>query len=213
MPVTIAVVDDHLLFRKGLINIVEALGADYQVKLEAENGIDMLHKLKENEVPNVVLLDVEMPEMNGFDTAAYLKAHYPGLYVLVITMEDTESTLLRMIQLGVKGFLSKNVEVDQLRMAIDQVSQGKFFYTEELAEKLVRSVSSKEPPVKVDLTDSELELIRRSCSEYTYKEIADMMNLSPKTVENYRASLFEKLKVKTRVGLVMYAIKTGLVNL
>lgn len=205
----IAVVDDHRLYRKGLINLIDSLGEHFEVVLEAGNGQEFISLLGTSEQPDIVILDVEMPVMDGIETAAYLQSNYPALPILVISMIEDEVTLIRMLKLGVKGYLSKDVEPAELNEALLSISQKGYYYTDLLTGKLILSLNLESSPSQL-LNDRELRFIELCCSEYTYKEIADRMFLSPKTIDGYRAALFEKLDVKSRVGLVLHAIKNGL---
>ncbi|OFZ67636.1 MAG: DNA-binding response regulator [Bacteroidetes bacterium RIFCSPHIGHO2_02_FULL_44_7] len=208
----IAVVDDHRLYRKGLINLIGSLGEHFKVLLEAGNGQEFIEQLATSEQPDLVILDVEMPVMDGIETATYLQFNFPALPILVISMIEDEGTLIRMLKLGVKGYLSKDVEPAELKEALLSISQKGYYYTDLLTGKLILSLNADTTPTQL-LNDRELRFIELCCSEYTYKEIADLMFLSPKTIDGYRAVLFEKLGVKSRVGLVLHAIKNGLFRL
>lgn len=208
----IAVVDDHRLYRKGLINLIGHLGEDFEVILEAGNGQEFIDLLATSEQPDLLILDIEMPIMDGIKTAEYLQSKMPTLPILVISMIEDEVTLIRMLKLGVKGYLSKDVEPAELKEALLSISQKGYYYTDLLTGKLIFSLGLENSSLR-RLNDRELRFIELCCSEYTYKEIADIMFLSPKTIDGYRAVLFEKLDVKSRVGLVLHAIKNGLFRL
>jgi DNA-binding NarL/FixJ family response regulator len=206
----LAVVDDHTLYRRGLVNLIQSLGDLFVVQWEFANGKDFLDALQDNVRPDLVLLDIDMPVMNGFETAAFLKEHYPKLPILVVSMLDDEATLIRMLKLGVRGLLSKDVEPEELKMALQAISDKGFYYTDTLTGQLIHALNH--PPLAAEslLNEREQEFIVLCCSELTYKEIADKMCLSPKTIDGYRAALFEKLEIKSRVGLVLYAIREGI---
>lgn len=215
----LAVVDDHKLFRKGLISLIEMVDSNYRILFEADNGLDMQNKLQPDELPDLILMDVNMPGMDGFESVAWLNEKYPFVKVLAVSMIEKEESILRMLKLGVKGYLSKDVEPKELGEAIDAVLNKGFYYTDFITGKLVHSLQNgqKGEDVRSEalklMNDREKDFIKLACSELTYNEIAGIMFLSPKTIDGYRNSLFEKLKVKSRVGLALYAVKHGLVQL
>lgn len=210
----IAVVDDHTLFRSGLINLIKSFGAAYDVVFEANNGKEFLIELQKKPDLNIAIMDMNMPEMNGFETAMELQKNYPDIKILIITMLEEEQTLIKMLKHGVRGYLSKDVEPKELKEAIDTIATKGFYYTDHLTGKLINALKFPESNGNKEeiLNDRELKFLQLACSEYTYKEIADIMFLSVKTIDGYRNSLFEKLQVKSRVGLVLYAIKNNLVK-
>ncbi|MBE7170620.1 MAG: response regulator transcription factor [Williamsia sp.] len=208
--IQIALVDDHVLLRAGLSGLIESFSA-YQVLFEADNGKDFIQKLEKKTLPDLVLMDINMPEMNGYETTQWLKTHYPQVKVLALSMYDNETAIVKMLRAGVKGFILKDCEPAALKQAINAVMQVGFHYTEKVTGKLISIVSRHEK--EVDLNERELEFLRLVCSERTYKEIADEMNKGVRTIDGYRDTLFEKLDVKTRVGLVLYAIKNGIVHI
>lgn len=214
--VRIAVVDDHKLFRSGLVNLIQTLDPQFKVFLESSNGQDFLAELdKMEELPHLILLDANMPVMDGYQTAEALQKTHPEIPILVITMNNDEESLIRMLKLGVKGYISKDIEPNELRKAITEVMEKGFYYTDQLTAKLIQSLTAPSKGIHEEnaLSEQELTFIRLACSEDTYVQIADTMCLSPKTIDGYRASVFEKLNLKSRVGMAIYAIKTGLVEI
>jgi two-component system, NarL family, invasion response regulator UvrY len=214
----LGVVDDHKLFRKGLISLIEMVSRDCSILFEADNGLDLQQKLDKNNLPEIVLMDVNMPGMDGFASIQWLKENFPSIKVLVVSMIEKEETIVRMLKLGVKAYLCKDVEPRELGEALQVVAKEGFYYTDFLTRKLVHSLQHSDNENNSlnnfeKINGREREFIQLSCSELTYKEIADKMFLSPKTIDGYRNSLFEKLNVKSRVGLVIYAIKNGIVTL
>lgn len=219
MSIKLALVDDHKLFRKGLISLIEMVNPDYQIVFEADSGIDLQQKLQKENQPDIILMDVNMPGMDGFASVQWLNENYPLIKVLVVSMIDKEESIVRMLKLGVKGYLSKDVEPKELGEALNQVINKGFYYTDFITGKLVHSLQNdmennktKTEALKL-MNDREKDFLQLACSEFTYSQIADKMFLSPKTIDGYRNSLFEKLNVKSRVGLALYAVKHGLVNL
>jgi len=161
-------------------------------------------------------MDVNMPGMDGFASVEWLRDHYPDVKVLVVSMIEKEETIVRMLKLGVKGYLCKDVEPKELNEALHAVANKGFYFTDFITGKLVHSLQNenlkKENPAVNQINDREKQFLQFACSEMTYHEIADKMFLSPKTIDGYRNSLFEKLQVRSRVGLVMYAIKNRMVK-
>jgi two-component system, NarL family, invasion response regulator UvrY len=209
----IAVVDDHKLFRSGLINLVHSLDPGFVVSAEANNGQELLDQLLAGLMPDLVLLDTNMPVMDGYATAGVLQQQYPQIKILVITMNEDEQALIRMLRSGVRGYIGKDVDPKELKEAILDVAEKGFYYTDQLTRQLIQSLQPQNGVHAHGLTEQELTFVRLACSEDTYAQIADAMHLSPKTIDGYRASVFEKLNVKSRVGLAIYAIKSGLVDI
>lgn len=213
--IKIAVVDDHNLFRSGLIKLIQSLGNEYKVIIEAENGRDFIDQLDDNNLPDIALIDISMPIMDGFKTAAELQSAYPDIKILIVTMNNDEYSLIRMMKLGVRGYINKDIEPNELQNALDEMQSKGYYYTDQLTDHLINAIkfpitkSEKKSP----LSKRELKFIELACSEDTYEKIADTMRLSAKTIDGYRSSVFEKLNVKSRVGLVMYAMQNGLVDI
>lgn len=211
--ISITVVDDHSLFRKGIINLIHQIDDKFKVINEASHGKEFLAQIKNDEIPDVVIMDVSMPIMDGYQTTKALRELNKKIGILALTMKDDETSLIRLLKAGVNGYLNKDVDPDQLKEALHSIASTGYYYTEEVAGKLVNVITHPELGTNegVELTEQEMRFIELACSEHTYKMIADMMCLSIKTVDGYRARLFEKLNVKSRVGLVMYAYKHNLV--
>ncbi len=215
--IKVGLVDDHRLFRKGLISLIEMVNDSYLILFEADNGIDLQQKLDKNNLPDIILMDVNMPGMDGFESVKWLQNHYPQVNILIVSMIEKEETIVSMLKLGVKGYLCKDVEPKELGEALIAVKNKGYYYTDFITGKLVHSLQhdggDKQKVTGADqMNDREKEFLQLACSEMTYNEIASKMFLSPKTIDGYRNSLFEKLNVKTRVGLVMYAIKNRIVK-
>jgi DNA-binding NarL/FixJ family response regulator len=215
MKATVALVDDHALLRRGLATLVKDLG--YQVAFEAGHGKEFIEKLKTHPLPNVVLMDINMPQMDGYETALWLKNNHSSVKVLVLSMLDDEVSLIRMFKNGAHGYILKDCDPQELNTAIESVLQKGIYHSEMIGEKLIRAmhnldeISASQPAEKVQLSDKETEFLKWACTELSYKEIAGEMGVSPRTVDNYRDSLQEKLECKGRIGLVLWAIKNGVV--
>jgi DNA-binding NarL/FixJ family response regulator len=209
--IKVMVADDHVLLRNALSRLVNSLEG-YEVLAEADNGKDLKQKINQHLVPDIVLLDVNMPEMDGFETTQWLHKNYPHIRVLVLSMLSDERTIIRMFRLGAKGYLLKNTDPEELKKALDTIVDKDVYVSEYVSGKLVsglnRYADMDEKPVL--LNEREREFLRWTCTELSYKDIAMNMNLSPRTVDDYRQSLFNRLKVHSRVGLVLYAIRNGI---
>lgn len=215
--VNLALVDDHKLFRKGLISLIELVSTKYHILFEADNGVDLQQKIDPKKLPDIILMDVNMPKMDGFASVEWLTEKYPSIKVLVVSMVEKEETIVKMLKLGVKGYLCKDVEPKELGEALEAVNNKGYYYTDFITGKLVHSLQTGNAEKQKELesnpiNNQEKQFLELACSELTYAEIADKMCLSPKTIDGYRNSLFEKLKVKSRVGLVLFAIKNRMVN-
>ncbi len=213
---TLALVDDHILLRNGLAGLVKSLG--HQVLFEADNGRDLIEKLHPKLIPAIILLDINMPEMDGYETARWLRKNYPGIKVLALSMYDNEHAVITMLKCGAKGYILKDSDPAQLKTALADLESKGYYYSDFISGKLINAINNSEgeeagDEQHVHLNEREKEFLRHSCSELTYKEIAEKMFVSPRTVDGYRDALFEKLRVKTRVGLVMYAIRNGLIDM
>ena len=210
MTHSIAIVDDHILIAKAITGIIENF-KQFDVLYECENGQVLVEKLKlKKNIPDVVLLDISMPIMDGFATAEWLRDNHPQVLVMALSMQDDEQSLIKMVKAGAKGYLLKNVHPTELEKALDALIKNGTYFPEWAASKVFMSLSK--PTNKKDnfaITDREKEFLQYSITEMSYKEIAEKMFCSPRTVESYRDSLFEKLDLKSRVGLAVFALKNG----
>lgn len=209
--------DDHVLLRNGLASLIRGFG-EYEVLFEACGGKDLIAQLKNSRLPDIILLDINMPEMDGYDTACWLRRNYPEIKVLALSMYDTDNAIVRMLKNGAKGYVLKDIDAGVLKVALDSVLEKGFYYTDMVTGKLIHTISTLDDPEMrmrrlLALNERELEFMKLVCTEWTYKEIADRMYLSPRTIDGYRDALFEKLNVRTRVGLAMYAVRSGIVSL
>jgi len=206
----IALVDDHRLFRSGIASLINNFDG-YEVIFEAGNGEEMINKISQKNKPDIILLDMNMPVMDGSLTALWLRNNYPDINIIVLSMFKDPEKVLTMIKLGVKGYLLKDSEPDEFEHALQKVSEGEVYYPEFVTRLLVNTVNHDEDHAK--LLSRDIDFLKLVSTEMTYKEIADEMRVSVRTIDGYRDALFEKLQVKSRIGLVLYAIKHKLIDL
>lgn len=211
--IRVAVVDDHTLLRNALCKLIDSFDR-FAAFFEAENGEELKEKIKKKMVPDIILLDVNMPGMNGFETAEWLYKNYPQIKVLALSMFSDENTIIRMLKMGAKGYIMKTAEPEELKLALESVMEKNFYLSESITGKIIGGLN-KNVDISDDttfLTEKEKEFLRWICSDLSYKEIGEKMFVSARRIEDHRNVLFEKLKLKSRVGLVMYAIKNGIVE-
>jgi two-component system, NarL family, invasion response regulator UvrY len=213
---TVALVDDHVLLRNGLTSLVKNLG--YDVVFEADNGKDFIDKLRTKPLPDLVLMDINMPQMDGYDTTLWLKKNHQDIKVLALSMYDDESAIIRMLKNGAKGYILKDTEPSELKAALESLLTKGFYYSEMVTGRLIHTINNIDEPENatkniMGLNGREIEFLKLAATEMTYKEIAEKMSLSPRTIDGYRDDLFEKLNIKSRVGLVIFAIKNKIVSI
>ncbi len=217
-PFKVVLADDHVLLRHGLASMVEKNPA-YSIQMEVSTGKELIEKLDPKNLPDIVLMDINMPEMDGYETTSWLKRNFPDVKVIALSVYDTENAIIRMFKAGARGYLAKGVDEDEFFRALEDVVNKGYCYSDFVTGRLIHTINQYEDlesagngnPLSV-LNDREMEFLRLACSEMTYKEIADRMYLSPRTIDGYRDTLFDKLRLKTRVGLVTFAIRNGLVT-
>lgn len=210
MKKTIVIVDDHLLIAKALEGIIGNFEG-FEVIDVAENGKDLIDKFESGKkIPDIILLDISMPIMNGFETALWLKEHHPNIKVMALSMQGDDNSVIKMIRNGAKGYLLKNTHPKDLETALTKLSSEGFFYPD-WASKIIFSnmADEKGNEKKKKISEREKEFLTYTVTELSYKEIAEKMCCSPRTVESYRDQLCEKFDLKTRVGLAVFAIKNG----
>jgi DNA-binding NarL/FixJ family response regulator len=213
----IAIVDDHTMFRKGLTILIN-LFPNYEVLFEAANGKELISKMSEGHTPDIVLLDVNMPDMDGYASAEWLRSNHPDVRTLALSTMDAETAIIKMIRHGARGYIFKDAEPAELKLAFDEVFTMGYYYNDVVTRKVMLSINQliddkSALNAMVKLSDRELQFIRLACSEKSYQLIAKEMFVSERTVDGYREALFKKLNVSTRVGLALYAVKNNLVVL
>jgi DNA-binding NarL/FixJ family response regulator len=213
--INVALADDHVLLRNGLASLVESFG--YTIVFQADNGKQFIQNLKTHPLPNIVLMDINMPVMDGYETAVWLKENHPGIKILALYMYDDENSIIKMFKAGAKGYILKDCDPEELKVALNAIDSKGFYYNEVITGTLIHSIISDDNndsfKSRHELNSKEREFIKLACTELTYKEISEKMFTSPRTVDTYRDNLFAKLHIKTRVGLVMYAIKNGIIHI
>ena len=213
MKYSVAIVDDHILFAQALQTLVNTFD-NFTVLSHARNGEELLHQLTTNAVqPDIALMDINMPVMNGIETMQWISKNKPEIKVLALSMDDDEGTIIKMLRAGAKGYLLKDINPGVLEEALKEVATKGFFYSDRITNTVLKSLHQTDEHSPQHLKDREIEFLKLVCTEKTYKEIAGEMILSPKTIDGYREALFEKLQVRSRVGLVLYAIKNKLYKL
>ena len=210
MKHSIVIVDDHILIAQALSNIISTF-LGFEVLYVCGSGKEFQEKIRDCKLPDIVLLDVNMPVMDGFELASWIKAMYPDILIMALSMQEDEQSLVQMIRSGAKGYMLKNIQAVELENALIRLLDNGFFFPEWATKKVFTSIEENtiDANLKITLSERELEFLKYTVTEMTYKEIAEKMFCSPRTIENYRDSLFEKLNVKSRVGLAVYAIRNG----
>lgn len=211
----VAIVEDHAMFRKGLCMLINMF-TRYEVLFEAEDGRDLIKKMDPDNLPDIVLLDINLPVMDGYETATWIKNKYPEIKILALSTMDADTSIIKMIKCGAKGYVLKDADPEELKLAFDEVISKGFFYNELVSRKILTSINllvddNSSVNKLLKLTDREIQFLKLSCSEKSYQQIAKEMFVSERTIDGYRDALFKKLSVSTRVGLVIYAIKNGIV--
>ncbi len=217
MAIKIALVDDHTLFRKALAGLIES-DDKYEILFEAESGNQLFDLIDAKGEPDIVLLDVNMPGQDGYTVAGKLRKNNPTVRIIAVTMNDDEPAIIKMIKLGARGYVLKDSEPEELLTALEDVHTKGYYYSDYVSKTMANSINyhtkwDKEASTIEKLTQREISFLELVCHDYSYKDIAERMNVSVRTVDGYRDSLFQKINVRTRVGLVIFAIKNGIVKI
>lgn len=212
--IKLAVVDDQLLFRRGIISLIKEF-EEIDVVIEAGNGKELIEGIKKRK-PHIVLLDLQMPVMDGIETTAYLSEKYPDVKILILTMHDDDEFILHLIEKGANGFLLKNNSIDIVIDAIYSIVENGYYFNDRISKTMIKGLvrSKKIKPVfqSVSLSDREIEVIMLICKEYTNKEISERLCISIRTVENHRDKILEKTGARNTAGIVMFALKNNLLD-
>ncbi|KYG75935.1 MULTISPECIES: response regulator transcription factor [Roseivirga] len=213
--IKIAIADDHKLFREGLRFLMDQMD-DLEVVFEASNGKELLEQM-ENHEPDVLLLDLDMPEVDGLEALKQLRPKFPNLGIIILTMHSDSKMVAYLMELGANSYLLKDTSPEEFRKAISSVIQEGFYFNKMVSQAMLTGLKgqSKKKPTLNDtetLTTREIEVLELICQEYTAKEIAEKLFISHRTVEGHRKNLIEKLGVKNTAGLIVKAIKEGIIE-
>ncbi|HRP56052.1 response regulator transcription factor [Agriterribacter sp.] len=211
----VVIADDHVLFRAG-VKTALSLKKDIRIIGEADNGQQLLHLLKHLQ-PDVILLDIQMPVMDGITALPEIKKLYPQIRIIMLTMHNDHSMISRLMELGANAYLTKNSDSEVIYEAIKTCYTNEYYFNELTNKALLDGLRTKRnadafAPAEVKLSDKEKHILKLMCDEKSTKEIADMVDLSPRTVEAIRDKLKSKTGVKSMAGLVIYAIKSGIIE-
>ncbi len=209
--IKVALVDDHKLLRNSLGILIEMLQG-FEIILQADNGKDFINQLVGGKSPDIALVDITMPVMDGIETTLYLTKHYPAIKVIALSMIRNDLIVIRMLKNGARGYILKDCEPAELKKALYDVFEKGYYYNE-LFTPLMKAKERHGDEVYLKmLNEQEITFLRWACSEKTHKEIAIEMGLSHRTIDGYRDSLLKKLNLTSRVGLVIFAMKAGIVQ-
>lgn len=207
--------DDHILLRDALANLIDSYD-EFTVMTKAADGSEVIKAIENGWNADIVLMDLNMPKMDGYATATWIRKYHPEIKIVILTMYDSEIALIRMLQVGVNGFLKKDIHPAELKNALLRVAGGEYYYsnhsTDKIASLFLKDPDKRSSLLKSPLNDTEIEFLKLASTEMTYKTIALAMHMTPRLIDSYRDSLFIKLGVKTRVGLAIYAVKNGIVT-
>lgn len=208
----IAMVDDHKMFRTGIASLLKEY-LDINILFEANNGIELQNKIVLFPDTQVILMDINMPHMNGYMATSWLKTNYPHIHVLALSMYDDEQAIIKMLKAGANGYILKEAEISELHKAITQLVEKGFYTNDLVSGNMIRSIQKDTLTTGgVKFTEKEILFLQLCASELTYKEMADQLDIAVRSVDNYSRSLFEKTGAKSRVGLVLWALKNNLLN-
>jgi DNA-binding NarL/FixJ family response regulator len=213
----VAIVDDHTMFRKGLAALINLFPL-HKVLFDAGGGEECIQLLRGGPTPDIILMDIAMPGMDGYATTSWIRDNLPDVRVLALSTMDAETAIIRMIRSGARGYVLKDADPDELRKAFDEVLSLGYYYNDHVSRKIVQSVhllagDKKITEVQGKLSDRETQFLQLICSEKTYAAIAAEIFVSERTVDGYRDALFKKLNISSRVGLVLYALRNGIARL
>lgn len=216
-PIKVAIADDHKIFRRGVIDTLTPF-ANISVVFEAEDGEHLL-QIMESDIPDVILMDLKMPKMDGIQATIKVKEKYPDVKIIILTMYEDDNFIVHLVENGANAYLLKNSEPEEIYEAICTTFDKGFYFNENVNLALLKKVLHKNKQQfkptfqnKVQLTEREMEVLQLICNEFTTQEISEQIFLSPRTVEGLRQKLLEKMNVKNTVGLVMYAFRNGLIE-
>jgi DNA-binding NarL/FixJ family response regulator len=214
--IDIVITDDHKLFRKGIAALLEDLEMVNKI-YEAGNGEELLRLLKETKpLPDLILLDLNMPEMDGFEATKKLKKQFPEVKIIILTMEDDEQFILHLVNEGVNGYLNKSADTDEVELAIEKVMKMDFYFPDEISKLIfsnLKKFGKSKIKKKIEFSNQEKRVLELLCHEKTTTEIAEEMELGKRTIESYRKNMLEKTGARNMAGLIIYAMKNKVVEI
>ncbi|MFT5846774.1 response regulator transcription factor [Psychroserpens sp.] len=212
---SLAIVDDHTLISHAIAKLVNSF-SDFKTQFICKSGQELIERLQSEKIkPHIILMDVSMPTMNGIETTQYINNTYPEIKTIALTAIENDDSIIGMLKAGAKGYILKDADIAIFEKTLKSVVQNGSYFNDKVTNIFINSIiNTRENQDKnVQLKKQEKEFMRYACSELTYKEIANRMFRSPKTIDGYRNDLFEKLNIKNRTGLVIYAIKNKIFNI
>lgn len=212
--VRIAVVDDHILFRTGIVSLLRDYD-DFDVIFQSSNGVELLAALQ-NSKPDIVLLDIQMPEMDGIKATVALKELYPDIKIIILTMHNADEFIFDLMSKGANGFIPKDKSLDVLVQAINSVVEKGYYYNDQITNALLNGNNNHfkagEGGGNGPLTDRETEIVKLICAQKSIKEIAEILDISPRTVDTHKNNIFLKTGAKNIIGVALYAVQSKLIN-
>jgi len=210
--IKIAIADDQNIVRAGVCSFIENSG-NYKVLMQAENGKELIDKIqKSKELPDICIIDISMPIMNGYETVKKIRASWPEMKILALTMFDDEYCIIKMLSSGANGYVAKGEHSGNLLYALNSLHKNGFYNSDLISNRLFHAIIKSEKPIP-DLKEHEIRFLQYVCTDLTYSDIAQKLNITVRNIESCRDHLFEKFKVKSRSSLVLFAIRLGIVPL
>ncbi len=213
MKINIAIADDHQLFLKSLSILIESF-SDFEIVADAMNGEILLKKLEGlTTLPDIILIDVNMPVLDGSATAKIIAEKYPSVKQVALSMKDDDTSVIQMIRAGCCAYLLKEIHPDELEKALNEIYKSGYYNADVSNIRYRQLLRKQQAEEQLQLSERELSFLKYACSDLTYKQIADRMHLAERTIDGYRENLFQKLNVQSRVGMVLEALRRKLVDL
>lgn len=210
--ISIAIADDHSMLRKGLLKLL-LMDESITSLFDVDNGTEVIQQLKNHRIPDVLILDVNMAGKDGVETAKWISEYYPQIKILALSMSSDSNTILKMIKAGARGYITKNNDPEKLKEAIEIIYEKGVYLPDSLSASVFAGIRENvlhHPVIHPILTEKEKLFLRLLCQQLSFKEIADKMFLSPRTIDDYRKKLSAKLNVKGKSGLIVYAMNHGI---